>query len=181
MSVFLFEAAHPRGKPLDAVRRELGYYQPNYMGVQWSGWALPELLPELPDEGPARVNPEKGMVAIGASPWIDNYNIPLLSSDVGTAKRIARLVSARGGGLPGVQALALVHGEESVEVACCIREPNRVGAERVLREVERLAGEEGLQVGHSYFTDLSQEMIVDEFLRSVAAGNIIRPPPRLSN
>nr|TKV92725.1 hypothetical protein SEVIR_9G178800v2 [Setaria viridis] len=34
--VLLYAAAHPASKSVGAIRRELGYYRPNYMGSQWS-------------------------------------------------------------------------------------------------------------------------------------------------
>jgi len=56
-----------------------------------------------PDEGPARLHPSAGAVAIGARPFLIAYNINLASEDVELAKRIARRVRESGGGLPKVQ------------------------------------------------------------------------------
>ncbi|KAJ8618112.1 hypothetical protein MRB53_014298 [Persea americana] len=167
--VYLYEAAHPNGKALDTIRRELGYYRPNFMGNQWAGWAVPDILPEKPDEGPCHVTRARGILVIGASPWFEAYNVPILSTDVSAARRIARMVSARGGGLPTVQTLGLVHGEDTTEIACMILEPNRVGADRVQKRVELLAAEEGLDVEKGYFTDFSQEMIVEKYMKLVSA------------
>ncbi len=57
-----------------------------------------------PDEGPARLHPSAGAVAIGARQFLIAYNINLASRDVELAKRIARRVRESGGGLPRVQA-----------------------------------------------------------------------------
>ncbi|XP_077243272.1 formiminotransferase cyclodeaminase-like protein isoform X2 [Tasmannia lanceolata] len=168
--VFLYEAAHPNGKALDTIRRELGYFQPNFMDNQWAGWALPEILVEKPDEGPTNVARARGIVVIGASPWVTTFNVPLVTSDVSAARRIARMSSARGGGLPGVQTLALVHGEESMEIACMLLDPNLVGADRVQSQVERLAAEEGMDVEKGYFTDFSPEMIFEIYMKLVSSG-----------
>ncbi|KAF8370154.1 hypothetical protein HHK36_031785 [Tetracentron sinense] len=151
--VYLYEAAHPTGKALDTIRRELGYFRPNFMGNQWAGWALPETLPEKPDEGPALVSRARGIAMIGASPWVATYNVPIMSTNVSAARRIARMVSARGGGLPTVQTLGLVHGEDSTEIACMLLEPNRIGADRVQNRIELLAAQEGLDTEKGYFTD----------------------------
>ncbi|KAG1347156.1 glutamate formimidoyltransferase-like [Cocos nucifera] len=166
--VFLYEAAHPSGKALDTIRRELGYFRPNYMGNQWAGWALPEILPEKPDEGPVHVTRDRGITVIGASPWVDTYNVPVLSTDVPTIRRIARMVSARGGGLPTVQALGLVHGKDRTEIACMLLEPNRVGADQVQSQVELIAAQEGLEVEKGYFTDFSQDMITERYTKLVS-------------
>lgn len=168
--VFLYEAAHPNGKALDTIRRELGYYRPNFMGNQWAGSALPEIMPEKPDEGPTHVTRARGIIIIGASPWVENYNVPILTTDVSAARRIARMVSARGGGLPTVQTLALVHGEDTIEIACMLLDPNRVGADRVQNRVELLAAEEGLDIEKGYFTDLPQEMIVDNYMKQASVA-----------
>ncbi|XP_026392352.1 formimidoyltransferase-cyclodeaminase-like isoform X2 [Papaver somniferum] len=168
--VFLYEAAHPTGKTLDAIRRDLGYFRPNYMGSQWAGWALPEVLNENPDEGPTLVPRSRGIVIIGASPWVRTFNVPIMSTDVSITRRIARKVSARGGGLPTVQAIGLVHGEDSTEIACYLLEPNRVGADHVQNQIGLLAAEEGLDVDKGYFTDYSPEMILEKYKKLVSTN-----------
>ncbi|KAK8529625.1 hypothetical protein V6N12_060402 [Hibiscus sabdariffa] len=45
-----------------------------------------------------------------------------------------------------VQSLGLVYGENSIEIACILLEPNRVGVDRVQSQVEMLAAQEGLDV-----------------------------------
>ncbi|CAI8592642.1 unnamed protein product [Vicia faba] len=166
--VFLYAAAHPTGKQLDTIRRELGYYRPNFMGNQWAGWTIPDILPQTPDKGPMVVSKSKGISTIGAQSWVTLYNVPLLSSDVSAAKRIARKVSTRGGGLPMVQTLGIVCGD-STEVACMLLEPNRIGADRVQSLVEMLAEQEGLDVETGYYTDLSPEMIVEQYMNLTSA------------
>ncbi|XP_021280567.1 formimidoyltransferase-cyclodeaminase-like isoform X1 [Herrania umbratica] len=167
--VFLYGAAHPTGKALDTIRRELGYFRPNFMGNQWAGWTMPEILSEKPDEGPTSVSRARGITMIGACPWVGLYNVPIMSTDVSVARQIARMVSARGGGLPTVQTLGLVHGEDSTEIACMLLEPNRIGADRVQSRVEMLAAQQGLDVEQGYFTDSSPEMILDKYLNLISA------------
>ncbi|KAG5233439.1 glutamate formimidoyltransferase [Salix suchowensis] len=167
--VFLYAAAHPTGRAPDTIRRELGYYRPNFMGSQWAGWNIPEILPENPDHGPSHVSRTRGVTLIGARSWVTLYNIPIMCTDVSTARRIARMVSARGGGLPTVQSLALFHGDDSAEIACMLLEPNRIGADRVQAQVEMLAAQEGLDVEKGYFTDLSPEMIVQKYMNLISS------------
>ncbi|XP_031250207.1 formimidoyltransferase-cyclodeaminase-like [Pistacia vera] len=168
--VFLYGAAHPTGKALDTIRRELNYYRPNFMGNQWAGWTTAETLPVRPNEGPNQVSRARGIAMIGARPWVAFYNVPIMSTDISLARRIARMVSARGGGLPTVQALGLAHGEDSTEIACMLLEPNQVGADRVQSRVEMLAAKEGLDVKKGYFTDFSPEMIVEKYLNLISAN-----------
>ncbi|XP_012088348.1 formimidoyltransferase-cyclodeaminase isoform X1 [Jatropha curcas] len=162
---FLYGAANEQGRTLDLIRRELGYFKPN-SGNQWIGGPKSEYLSVKPDEGPAQVTREKGVVVIGATQWVDNYNVPVFSTDIAAVRRIAKRVSGRGGGLTSVQTMALTHGDDVIEVACNLLEPSKVGGERVQQEVERLAEEEGVAVGKGYFTDFSQEKIIQSYLKS---------------
>ena len=165
---FLYGAAHPGGRTLDSIRRELGYFKPNSSGNQWVGGLQSEFLPLKPDQGPHQSVPAKGVVVVGATRWVDNYNVPVQSTDIEAVKRIARRVSGRGGGLESVQAMGLAHGDESTEVACNLLDPKRVGADQVQSEVERVAREEeGLMVGKGYYTDFSQEKIIEMYLNHI--------------
>jgi glutamate formiminotransferase len=60
-----------------------------------------------PDEGPAAVHPQAGAVAIGARPALIAYNVNLESADLELARRIAREIRERDGGLPCVKAMGL--------------------------------------------------------------------------
>lgn len=111
------------------------------------------------------MNQAKGVLVIGATRWVDNYNVPVFSTDIAAVRRIAKRVSGRGGGLPSVQAMALAHGDDVIEVACNLLEPSNVGGEMVQQEVERLAKEEGAAVGKGYFTDFSQDKIIENYLK----------------
>ncbi|XP_076961140.1 formiminotransferase cyclodeaminase-like protein [Bidens hawaiensis] len=165
---YTYGAAHKEQRSLDALRRELGYFKPNAAGHHWSGGLESAVLPLEPDEGPVQVVKTKGVVVIGATKWVDNYNVPVYSNDIGTVRRIAKRVSGRGGGLASVQSMALVH-DGVIEVACNLLEPSVVGADQVQSEVERLGTEAVVTVGKGYFTDLSQDEIVKTYLKLTSA------------
>ncbi|KAA8526424.1 hypothetical protein F0562_008373 [Nyssa sinensis] len=162
---FLYGAAHAEGRTLDSIRRELGYFKPNFSGSQWAGGLQSESLPLNPEEGPSQSAQAQGVIVIGATRWVDNYNVPVFSTDIAAVRRIAKRVSGRGGGLPSVQAMALAHGEDVIEVACNLLEPTRVGGNQVQHKVEQLAVEDSMAVGKGYFTDLSQEKIIESYLK----------------
>ncbi|XP_059285033.1 uncharacterized protein LOC132038374 [Lycium ferocissimum] len=164
---FLYGAAHQEGRSLDSIRRELGYFRPNSSENQWRGGTEFETLQLKPDEGPARATQAKGVITIGATRWVDNYNIPVFTNDISIARKIAKKVSGRGGGLPSVQSMALTHGGGTIEVACNLLEPARIGGDQVQLEVERLAREEGISVGKGYYTDFSEEKIIESYLKLV--------------
>ncbi|KAI0488015.1 hypothetical protein KFK09_027838 [Dendrobium nobile] len=161
---FLYGAAHKEGRSLDSIRRDLGYFKPNSAGHQWASRLSVDLSCLKPDNGPSQVDPARGVVVVGATRWVSNYNVPVRSTDINAVRQIAKRVSGRGGGFESVQALALAHGEDCFEVACNLLEPDRVGADRVQLEVQRLAAEEGLVVEPGYYTDFSQDIIVDSYL-----------------
>lgn len=165
---YLYGAAHTSGRTLASIRRQLGYFKPNSNQNHWTGSLNTNVLNLKPDFG--SINPvqnSKGVLTLGATKWVDNYNVPVNCSDIELVKRIARLVSERGGGLELVQAMGLVHKDGVMEVACNLLDPARIGAERVQAEVERLAREDGLTVGKGYFTDFSEERIVELYTESV--------------
>ena len=60
-----------------------------------------------PDDGPARFDPRRGAVLVGARGVLVAYNVWLASDDLAAARAIAREVRASGCGLPAVQALGL--------------------------------------------------------------------------
>ncbi|XP_071700746.1 formiminotransferase cyclodeaminase-like protein isoform X2 [Rutidosis leptorrhynchoides] len=161
---YTYGAAHSDQRSLDFIRRELGYFKPNTSGNQWSGGPQSTDLPLEPDEGPAQVVQAKGVIVIGATNWVDNYNVPVFCNSISTVRKIAKKVSGRGGGLASVQSMALVHGDV-IEVACNLLEPTKVGGDQVRVLVEQLAAQEGVTVGKGYFTDFSQEQIIQSYLK----------------
>ena len=64
---------------------------------------------------------------------------------------MAKNVSGRGGGLPTVQTISLVHGEDTTEIACFLLDFNKVRADCVHNRVEMLASQEGLGGARAYY------------------------------
>src|SRR5262245_55679598 len=58
-----------------------------------------------PDFGPARVHPTAGATAVGARFFLIAFNVDLDTRDLALAKRIAKELRERDGGLPAVKAL----------------------------------------------------------------------------
>ncbi|KAK8627199.1 hypothetical protein V6N13_134819 [Hibiscus sabdariffa] len=58
---FLYGAADEKGRLLDSIRRELGYFKPSSGSILWSGGSKSESLPLKPDAGPAQASPTKGL------------------------------------------------------------------------------------------------------------------------
>ncbi len=108
LPVYLYEAAaaRPSRRLLADVRR--GEYE-----------ALVREIGEphrQPDFGPTIVGPA-GATIVGARNFLIAFNVYLQTDDVRIARRIARAIRERDGGLPGVRALGmLVHGRAQVSV-----------------------------------------------------------------
>lgn len=73
-----------------------------------------------PDMGPRLVPARSGIVAIGATEWITNYNILIDSQDLKIVRQISARVSQRGGGLKGVEAMALRHEQGEMLFAAAL-------------------------------------------------------------
>ncbi len=58
-----------------------------------------------PDVGEPRLHPTAGAIAVGARPFLIAFNVTLETNDIMIARRIARVVRERDGGLPFVKAL----------------------------------------------------------------------------
>lgn len=90
-------ATAPHRRPLEDVRR--GGFDALSARLATDEWR--------PDAGPAAPHPSAGAVAVGARAILVAFNVQLATTDVTVAKAIARVVRARGGGLPGVKALGV--------------------------------------------------------------------------
>ena len=58
-----------------------------------------------PDEGLPLIHETAGAIAVGARPFLIAFNVVLRSDDLSVARRIAKTIRARSGGLPFVKAL----------------------------------------------------------------------------
>lgn len=73
----------------------------------WAGAATGADLSCPPDLGPSSASASAGVLTLGAVPWLVNFNVPLQpGASMDAARRLARAVSERGGGLPGVEVRA---------------------------------------------------------------------------
>lgn len=139
LPVYLYEAAamRPERRLLANVRRGEFEALVNEIGLD----------SRQPDFGPARVGPA-GAVIVGARKFLIAYNIFLDSDDVGVARRIARAIRERDGGLPAVRALGLlVNGK--AQVSLNLVDHTKTPLPVVMETVAGLAAVEGTSVTHS--------------------------------
>jgi glutamate formiminotransferase len=138
-----------------------------------------------PDLGPLRVHETAGAIAIGARPFLIAFNVNLRTTDVSIARKIARAVRARHGGLPFVKALGfelstrglvqvsmnLVNYETTgmAQAYNAVRdEADRLGVGIVSTEIVGLVPEKALDKSAEYFRKLenfSEDKILEYRLR----------------
>jgi glutamate formiminotransferase len=147
--VFLYghAATHPRRRNLPDVRR--GQFE----GLRASIGADPS---RRPDFGPARVHPTAGAVAVGARPILIAFNIDLETDDAAPARRIARSVRERDGGLAGIRALGFFHDERGcAQVSLNVCDYGATSLRQVFEAVVALAAREGIRVRSSEIVGLA--------------------------
>lgn len=106
LPVFLYEmsARKEARKNLATVRKG-----------QFEGMAEKVKDPEWePDFGGARIHPTGGVVAVGARPPLVAYNLNLNTSDVEIAKKIAKVIREKDGGLKNVKAMGFMLDDRNI-------------------------------------------------------------------
>jgi hypothetical protein len=178
-------AATPAHATLAGLRRALGYFRPPLApggaggggtGDE-SGFPAPDFGPQ--DDGQAVAT--RGRIAVGATPWVVNWNVPLGGEglDEALASTIARAISTRGGGpLKGVEALALPHEDGSGgtsshfpwEVATNLRDPAASppsAVEAAIAEAAARLGGGKVIVGQGYCTGRDPEALAEAGRRAL--------------
>jgi glutamate formiminotransferase len=100
-----------------------------------------------PDMGPPEPHPMLGATAVGARQPLVAINCVLVTRDVDVARRIARGVRDRDGGLPGVRALGfLLESERRAQVSMNLFDLDRTGVQEACLHVRELAVAEKTEV-----------------------------------
>ena len=111
-----------------------------------------------PDIGEARVHPTAGAVAIGARPVLIAYNAYLTTPDVAVAKRVAKAVQSRDGGLAEVKALGFdIRERQRAQVSMNLTDYRRTPIHRALEAVRREAERYGVGIEETEVVGLVPE------------------------
>ncbi len=141
--VFLYEAAATRPERRDLARVREGQFE----GLRERIGTDPA---RAPDFGPARIHPTAGATAVGARPVLIAYNVDLGTDDLALARRIARQVRERDGGLPAVKAMGFALEDRGiVQVSMNLTDFHRTPLHTAFRAVEARAAEQGVAVEDS--------------------------------
>jgi glutamate formiminotransferase len=126
--VFLYDEADPSGRDLPRTRREA-------------------FATRTPDFGPATSHPTMGATAVGARPPLVAINLWLATPDVAVARRVARSVRERDGGLAGVRALGFaMRSTGQTQVSMNLVALEHTGVEDACNAVRELARREQTEV-----------------------------------
>lgn len=100
------------------------------------------------DLGPPHPHLTLGVSVFGARPPLVAFNCLLNTTDLNLGRRIASRVRSRGGGPPGLQALAfpLKHQEDRVQISMNLLLPEQTPPHLAFLQVSREAEREGVQV-----------------------------------
>ena len=143
LPVYLYEfaAMRPNRKNLADIRK------PQFEGLRELIGKDPD---RAPDFGPAAIHPTAGCAAVGARLPLIAYNIDLESDDVAIAKKIAKKIRERDGGLPGIKALGLsIADRKCAQVSMNVCDFARTGLLEAFRAVEAEAALLGAAVRSS--------------------------------
>lgn len=121
---------HVRGQGFESLRREI------------------EISPDrAPDVGQPRLHATAGATVVGARPFLIAFNVNLRTDDLSIARRIARRVRERDGGLPFVKALGFdLQSRGVVQVSMNLLDYERTGIERAFEAVREAAKDCQVQV-----------------------------------
>jgi glutamate formiminotransferase / 5-formyltetrahydrofolate cyclo-ligase len=107
-----------------------------------------------------------GAIAIGARPFLIAFNVELASDDLGLARRIARTLRERDGGLRTLRALGLRLAPGIVQVSCNLTDVDAVPLYRIAELVRSAAKRAGVPVRRSELIGLAPRRAI---VRTAAA------------
>lgn len=100
-----------------------------------------------PDFGPKKIHASAGCTAIGARFFLVAYNVNLDSPDVALAKKIAKEIREKDGGLPGVKALGFeLTDRKLAQVSMNLVDYRKTSPGRAFAEVRKRAEAAGVKV-----------------------------------
>ncbi|HYH84946.1 MAG TPA: glutamate formimidoyltransferase [Pyrinomonadaceae bacterium] len=153
--VYFYESAamRPERRNLADVRR--GGFE--LLREQIAG--VPE---RAPDVGEARLHPTAGACIVGVRPLLIAYNVTLKTSDLAIARRIARTVRERDGGLLHLKALGFeLESRGVVQVSMNLTSYERTNLHQAFEAVRREAERLGVEVIASEVVGLVPQSALD--------------------
>ena len=129
-------AATPLRRNLAAVR------QGQFEGLD-TRFELPDWRPDF---GDVPKHASAGAIAVGARGLLIAFNVELATGDLEIARRIARCVRERDGGMRTLKALGLRLSDEVVQVSLNVTDPEATPLYRIVETIKLLARQAGVTV-----------------------------------
>jgi glutamate formiminotransferase / formiminotetrahydrofolate cyclodeaminase len=153
--VYFYERAalRPERVNLEDVRRG---------GFELLREEIEKIVTRAPDVGPARVHESAGATVVGARPFLIAYNINLQTDDLGVARRIARAVRGRDGGLRYLKALGFSLATRGiVQVSMNLVDYEKTSLHHAFEAVRREAERYGVALAGSEIVGLIPQAALD--------------------
>ena len=154
--VYLYERAARSEDRRDLARVREGQFEGlrNLIGVDPS---------RDPDYGPKKIHPTAGATAVGARPVLIAYNVDLDSQDLAVAKKIARRIRERDGGLTAVKALGFeLKDRKLIQVSMNLTDYTRTSMHTAFDAISAHAREFGISVVDSEIVGLVPQEALDQ-------------------
>jgi glutamate formiminotransferase len=153
--VYFYESAalRPERRNLADVRRG---------GYELLREQIATVTERAPDVGEPRLHPTAGACVVGARPLLIAYNVNLATGDIGLARRIARAVRERDGGLSGLKALGFELASRGVvQVSMNLTGYEQTNLHHAFEAVRREAEKLGVEVLASEIVGLVPQASLD--------------------
>jgi glutamate formiminotransferase len=124
-----------------------------------------ELPDWRPDFGDVAKHQSAGAIAVGARDILIAFNVELATGDLRVAKRIARMLRERDGGLRTLKALGLRLGDDLVQVSLNVTDYRATPLYRIVELVRELASQAGVSVLRSELIGCLPYAAVEESAR----------------
>lgn len=153
--VYFYERAalRPERVNLEDVRRG---------GFELLREEIEKIAARQPDVGARRIHETAGATIVGARPFLIAYNINLQTDDLSVARRVARAVRGRDGGLRYLKALGFELSTRGiVQVSMNLVDYEKTQLHHAFEAVSREAARYGVQVGGSEIVGLIPQAALD--------------------
>ena len=115
-----------------------------------------------PDVGDRRVHETAGAIAVGARPFLIAFNVNLRTTELDVARKIARAIRARDGGLPYVKALGFaLTSRNLVQVSMNLVNYEAPGMDQAFAAVRKEAESHGVEIAGTEIVGLIPEAAFD--------------------
>jgi len=136
--VYMYEASAKRDDRINLADIRRGEYE----GLKKEIEVNPD---RKPDYGSNKMHPTAGAVVIGARKYLVAYNINLDTKDIEIAKKIAKEIREKDGGLPGVKALGF-EVDGFAQVSMNLVDFEKTNFDAAFDAVKKLAEEMGIKI-----------------------------------